>query len=927
MFVSIFLPITLASCSSNNNDYSITISGEDNIVGYIDKQITPIHYSAHDDKNTHINFSVQNLPSGLEYQTSSDNNICNIVGIPQGNPTQGKFIITAYDGIKVSHKTVTYDIVNSPFVEQISIQGAHPIDSEIAKPITPLNLTCVNRYGSVESQAVFSFGDDSLVPPNIQLTDNGDGTATISGTPRVIEDGSFQVEAKVRGEKCSTTIQYSFTTSLETMFSLRGLHNIYGQVAQPITPLDIFAIDATGNNVPCNFYISNGQLPDGVTLVNNPDGTATISGIPSASNNNGWFDFVAKSKINDVMEKMRVNWYIFSTIDDKIYIDGASNIKGLYDAPINSITLTAKKVIDGTIATNARFSDFNDLPSGISLTDNFNGTATISGTPSVSGNGSFQIKATLNLSYDIFDINWSIDRVNDMFTITGGHNLYGVVGDYVDMTLYCYTLNQQLVNDAHFFIKDGTLPTGVSMISNINGHCSFYGQVTTVVSGQFNVCVNLDTTDNTTVLAEINIKYEYSSVGFNQDRLHIEGGQNISLPVGADFDSDNMSLRAFDTYHKKITSGLTWSIVGNVDTLPYGLELKQNQDPNSPNYGMAYFEGTLSVAGSGEFTVQVEKQDYIPDSITIHWTVHPAPTAQGISGPTDINLDYFNTDWTINHYYAMDPYGNHLYVNSFTIDDSNFDDTKLEYDFSSDFTSCSLGLRILDASTILTLSTTLTITAVLFNNKSISATIHIYCLNPNWHKFDSINKTTYMSGPINGSTVYMSDDHLNYARVNNISVKLLDLDRIHWVFDNSLSVVTDPNGNKRIPLQSIAREYDDIWNFFQIALNITVFWYHKTNPDTSTDNYAYGNYSTSGANPDKQWLNATVNGTTENDSVAVYRGNKSGNYSFSDWFNYSELCWTPTDEYYIITRSNISLFTTWGYKYDSTEHQANVNVW
>ena len=83
------------------------------------------------------------------------------------------------------------------------------------------------------------------LPSGVTFLDNGDGTATLSGTPT--SGGSFPIT--ITAAKVATALSFTVKTS--------------GYPAPAIT--------------------ESGALPGGVTFTNNGNGTATITGTPTAS--------------------------------------------------------------------------------------------------------------------------------------------------------------------------------------------------------------------------------------------------------------------------------------------------------------------------------------------------------------------------------------------------------------------------------------------------------------------------------------------------------------------------------------------------------------------------------------------------------------------------------------------------------------------
>ncbi len=113
----------------------------------------------------------------------------------------------------------------------------------------------------------------SKVPLGLTFVDNGNGTATISGTPafdgRTVVRLSATNSAGRAGQDLAIEVRSTpvFTNGASASFQ-RGAPGS-------------FDLTTTGVPVP-KFTLSAGDLPVGLSLSDNADGTATISGTPTA---------------------------------------------------------------------------------------------------------------------------------------------------------------------------------------------------------------------------------------------------------------------------------------------------------------------------------------------------------------------------------------------------------------------------------------------------------------------------------------------------------------------------------------------------------------------------------------------------------------------------------------------------------------------
>ena len=116
-----------------------------------------------------------------------------------------------------------------------------------------------------------SFGWDN-VPPGMTFTDNGDGTATLSGTPTNAGTYAMALSAvNVYG-----TAQQTLTVTVQQAPSITS------SAAATFTEgtAGTFTVATTGS--PTATITESGALPSGVTFTDNGDGTATLCGTPAA---------------------------------------------------------------------------------------------------------------------------------------------------------------------------------------------------------------------------------------------------------------------------------------------------------------------------------------------------------------------------------------------------------------------------------------------------------------------------------------------------------------------------------------------------------------------------------------------------------------------------------------------------------------------
>ncbi|MGP8060627.1 MAG: beta strand repeat-containing protein, partial [Acidimicrobiales bacterium] len=135
--------------------------------------------------------------------------------------------------------------------------------------ITPLTVSTV--YGYPEP----AISTSSTLPAGITLTDNGNGTATLAGTPGPSAGGSYPITIDATNSTGTTT--QTFTWIVDQAAQITSPDSATANAGSAMTPFTV-----TTTAYPQASLKASG-LPKGVALVDNHDGTGTISGTPTTA--------------------------------------------------------------------------------------------------------------------------------------------------------------------------------------------------------------------------------------------------------------------------------------------------------------------------------------------------------------------------------------------------------------------------------------------------------------------------------------------------------------------------------------------------------------------------------------------------------------------------------------------------------------------
>jgi hypothetical protein len=227
------------------------------------------------------------------------------------------------------------------------------------------------------------------LPKGVTFKDNGNGTATLAGTPAAGSAGTYQFTINAHNSAGSAPPE-AFVLTVDKFPVITSSASTTFVAGENGT----FTIKASG--LPIDAISIVGALPTGLALVDNHNGTATLSGTPTAG-------------IGGVYH---VEVVATNTTSNNSTSLGASSQP---NTVVQGFTITVRAAPAFTSANNATFTvgdagsftvtttgyptavlKSSTLPHGLTFTDNHNGTATIAGTPAAATNGTYNIILTAN---------------------------------------------------------------------------------------------------------------------------------------------------------------------------------------------------------------------------------------------------------------------------------------------------------------------------------------------------------------------------------------------------------------------------------------------------------------------------------------------------------------------------------------------------
>ena len=341
----------------------------------------------------------------------------------------------------------------APEVEITPVAVAPDITSAAATTFT------VGQAGSftvtatgVPAAPALSDGSTRL-PSGVSFTDNGDGTATIAGTPAAGCGGLYHLTITA-SNGVSPVYNQSFTLTVLEAPDIASAAITTFTTGQTGT----FTVTTTGYPAP-SLNDGGATLPSGVSFVNG-NGTARLSGTP-ASGTGGSYDFTITAS-NGVGASATQN---FTLVVDQAPAITSAAANTFLAGEAGSFT------IETTGYPNASLSDAGaSLPSGLRFLDDANGTATISGTPAPGSGGSYPLTITATNGTDPNATQGFTLTIDESPGITSAAGTTFVVGRDTTFTV---------ITDGfpHASLSDGgaRLPSEVSFSDNGDGTATISG--------------------------------------------------------------------------------------------------------------------------------------------------------------------------------------------------------------------------------------------------------------------------------------------------------------------------------------------------------------------------------------------------------------------------------------------------------------------
>jgi hypothetical protein len=397
------------------------------------------------------------LPAGVSFTDNGDGT-ATLAGTPAAG-TAGSYPLTisATNSAGTRQQSFTLTVTEAP-----SITSADH---------TTFAVGTAGSFTVTTSPAAATITRTGTLPAGVTFTDNGNGTATLAGTPAAGSGGTYALSLTATNPSGTGTQSFTLTVNeLATFTSADHATFIIGTA-------NSFTVTTVAGFPTATTITETGSLPSGVSFTDNGDGTATLAGNP-ASGTTGSYPLTISATNGTGTRQQSFTLTVQPPNSSPVITsaDHATFKKGVAGQSF-TVTTTAGYPTATTITRTGA------LPAGVTFTDNHDGTATIAGTPTVTGTFTFTITAS----------NGASTNATQSFTLTVTAPPAITSANTVTFTSHVagsFTVTTTAgFPTATTITETGSLPAGVTFTDNGNGTATIAGTPTQTTSSNYTLTI------------------------------------------------------------------------------------------------------------------------------------------------------------------------------------------------------------------------------------------------------------------------------------------------------------------------------------------------------------------------------------------------------------------------------------------------------
>jgi len=452
-----------------------------------------------------------------------------------------------------------------------------------------------------------TLSETGSLPNGVTFVDNGDGTATLAGTPGAGTAGTYAITITASNGTAPDATQ-SFTLTVQPTPQAPQITSA-NSTTFTVGNNGSFTVTSVGS--PTASVSETGALPSGVTFVDNQDGTATLSGTLAAGTAGSYP--ITITATNGVAPAATQSFTL--------------TVKPPPQAPqitsANSANFTVGSsgsfVVSSTGSPTATLSESGALPSGITFVDNQDGTATLSGTPAANTVGSYPITITASNGVapnatQNFTVN--VQPAPQAPQITSASSTTFTIG-----TAGSFSVTSTGVPTSGLSAT-GSLPSGVTFVDNHDGTATLAGTPAAGTAGSYPITL----TASNGVAPDATQSFTLN-VQLAPQAPQITSANSTTFTVG--------SAGSFTV----TSTGNPTATLSATGALPSGVTFVDNHDST------ATLAGTPAVGTAGSYPITVGASNGVVPNATQNFTltVSAANTAPVVNAGADQAISIWDT--------------------------------------------------------------------------------------------------------------------------------------------------------------------------------------------------------------------------------------------------------------------------------------------
>jgi len=538
-----------------------------------------------------------------------------------------------------------YGIVSNTATVNINVININDVPEFNSTPLTTTVEDSVYTYEISVSDLDFeivSFTSENL-PSWLTLTDNGDNTATLTGTPLQENVGNNYITI-IATDPAGGTSKQEFTISVANVNDapLFTSSDITTTNEDSVYTYTITVSDEDGDNST----ITANTLPNWLTLTDNGDNTATLTGTPLQEHVGNNSVIIVASDPNGSVTNHSFTISVANVNDAPVFT--SSDITTTNEDSVYTYTITVSDE-DGDISAITA----NTLPNWLTLTDNGDNTATLIGTPlheHVGDNNIIIVASDPNGGVTNHSFTISVANVNDAPVFTSSD-----ITTTNEDSVYTYTITVSDEDGDISTITANTLPTWLTLTDNGDNTATLSGTPLQEHVGNNSVIIvasdpNGGITNHSFTISVANVNDAPVFTSSDITTINEDSVYTYTITV-SDEDGDISAITA-----NTLPNWLTLTDNGDNTAILTGTPLQENVGDNNviivasdPNGGVTNHSFTISVANVNvQPTGQLDISGVVMEGETVEADTTDIEDEDGILTYTyQWELSTDNINWTI----------------------------------------------------------------------------------------------------------------------------------------------------------------------------------------------------------------------------------------------------------------------------------------